>query len=404
MSDSAPFSKSGLLMLLLVGFGAFLAILYFLAIGDTGPENSNNGRAHAGAQGLNGYSALVELVEADGFETTLSREESELETPDLLVLAPPPGADPEELARLFNSRRELGPTLVIVPKWSAFPASRSDTLVDPDRAKEGWVLLGNIRRPRWVDTEYVPIAFELELDGAEVNEEAKAPSRTFETRGALAGITGDLQSDLGWHATKLASHSPLIVDQNGGALALSYTDTTSQLSDAAPNWLIFVVEPDLVNNWGLADESRALAALSLVRYMADDYSGRVVFDLTFNGFGGAMNLLTLAFQPPFLAATLCLILALFVLGWRAFLRFGPSAAPERETAFGKASLVTNGADLIVRAGRLNLLAKPYIKLSEERAVPHTEALAAPADDLRRARKPANILRAARALYRQSQDT
>jgi len=404
MSESAPFSKSGLLMLLVVGFGAFLAILYFLAIGDTGPENSNNGRAHAGAQGLNGYSALVELVEADGFETTLSRKESELETPDLLVLAPPPGADPEELARLFNTRRDLGPTLVIVPKWSAFPANRSDTLVDPDRAKEGWVLLSNIRRPRWVDTEYVPIAFELELDGAEVNEEADAPSRTFETRGALAGITGDLQSDLGWHATKLASHSPLIVDQNGGALALSYTDTTSQLSDAAPNWLIFVVEPDLVNNWGLADESRALAALSLVRYMADDYSGRVVFDLTFNGFGGAMNLLTLAFQPPFLAATLCLILALFVLGWRAFLRFGPSAAPERETAFGKASLVTNGADLILRAGRLNLLAKPYIKLSEERAVPHTEALAAPADDLRRARKPANILRAARALYRQSQDT
>ncbi|MEM7703205.1 MAG: DUF4350 domain-containing protein [Pseudomonadota bacterium] len=404
MSKSAPFSKGGLLGLLVVGFGTFLAILYFLAIGDTGPDDSNNGRAHAGAQGLNGYSALVELVEADGFDTTLSRDASELETPDLLVLAPPAGTDPEELARLFNSRRDLGPTLVILPKWSAFPASRSPDLANPDEAKDGWVLVRNITRPRWINSEYVPISFELKPAGAEDNEEANGLSRRFETRGALAGIMGDLPSDLGWHATKLASHEPLIVDEAGRAIALSYTDPTSQLSDANPNWLIFVVEPDLMNNWGLAEETRALAALSIVRYMGDDYSGRVVFDLTYNGFGGAMNLLTLAFQPPFLAATLCLILALVVLGWRAFLRFGPSAAPERETAFGKASLVTNGADLIVRAGRLNLLAKPYIKLSEERVAPNIDALTAPADDLRRARKPADILRAARALYRHSQDT
>jgi hypothetical protein len=121
-----------------------------------------------------------------------------------------------------------------------------------------------------------------------------------------------------------------------------------------------------VNNWGLADETRALAALSVIRFMSRDYFDRVVFDLTLNGFGSSMNLLTFAFRPPFLAATICLVLAMLILGWRAFFRLGPALAPLRETAFGKAQLVANGADLIVRGQRFELLKQPYAALSARR--------------------------------------
>jgi len=415
-SASAPFTKVGVLMVLIVGFVAFLAILYSLAMGDSGLENGDNGRAHAASRGLNGYSSLVELVDADDFEVTRSRETGGLETADLLVLTPPLNANPEELARLINSRRDLGPTLIILPKWDALPASLASDLETPEEAKDGWVFLYGMERPNWTSNEFAPLSFVLEErgrksstgpDAAPVSEPDEA-TQSFATLGSIAGITGELPSNRGWHATKGASHKPLVVDQAGRSIALSYIEPGAQGEDADPSWVVFVIEPDLMNNWGLADDDRALAALSIVRSMADDYSGRVVFDLTLNGFGGAMNLLTLAFQPPFLAATMCLILALFVLGWRAFLRFGPPATTERETAFGKASLVTNGADLIARAGRLNLLAEPYIKLTQERST-GGDAGSDPsstmrANDMRRATKPGEILRAARALYRQSQDT
>lgn len=419
--SASPFSRFGVLAILIVGFGAFAAMLYFMGLGDTGPEDGENGRAHAAASGLNGYSALVKLVEADGFEIELSREQAGLETEDILVLTPPPNADAEELARLIYSRRDLGPTMIIVPKWSALPARFSNELADPDAAKRGWVLLNDIRQPRWLGTEFVPLAFELEISEAPTSA-SDHEGTTFATRGPIAGLEGNLPSGRTWHVTKRNYHAPLIVDQADRPIAVSYTDPTSQLPDSQSNWMIFVVEPDLINNWGLADEARARATLSLVNFMADDHSDRIVFDLTYNGFGGTLNLLTFAFRPPFLAATICLMLAMLILAWRAFFRFGPAAAPARATAFGKARLVANGADLIVRGNRLGLLGKPYAALSARRMAARlgltntdTSAIDAAlearrsdqppfsktAEDLAKASKPDTILSAAQALYHQS---
>jgi hypothetical protein len=74
----------------------------------------------------------------------------------------------------------------------------------------------------------------------------------------------------------------------------------------------------------------------------------------------------LAFRPPFLAATLCLLFAMLIIGWRSFNRFGPAAAAGPKIAFGKHRLVANGADLIVRARRMSLLTEPYAALSARR--------------------------------------
>jgi hypothetical protein len=448
---ASPFSRGGVLALVFVGFCAFVALLYFLAIGDTGADKNENGQAHAASNGLNGYSALVKLIEADGHSVTLSRSIGALETSGLLVLTPPASMDPIELTSIIEDREYVGPTLVILPKWNAVSSQflLQLQLEDPEALKEGWVLLTEMSLPPWAQAEEGMLALGVERGGrsgvktrsatdtavlfqgeSKAEDVTKNPQK-FMTVHPLDELTGSLPTAIGYYSKRDSSRKPLILDQEGRMIAFSYEQASyyeepaDLLSDeyGPSNWVVFVVEPDLMNNWGLSDERRAMAALSLVRNMDwGEYDG-VVFDLTINGFGGTMNLLTLAFQPPFLAATICLILAMFIIGWRAFLRFGPSAARARETAFGKAQLVTNGADLIVRAGRLTLLAEPYIALSQRRiarslglakpepaAIDAALAIRAPGDPsftdrantLRAATKPLDILRAARALNEQTQ--
>ncbi|MEM1196407.1 MAG: DUF4350 domain-containing protein [Pseudomonadota bacterium] len=464
---ASPFSRAGLLALVVVGFGVFLAILYLIGMGNPGAQDGNNARAHAAAKGLNGYSALVELVEADGFPVSRSRSQSGLETSDLLILTPPHYMDPDELASILERREYLGPTLVILPKWNAMLSRYSTRLAEPDEAKDGWVVLGKAGLPLWAGADEGILALELERGGtkaapqeasaiagrgaqaaANTAPEASGPEasdpdnpdeervditrdpQSFTTLFPLDEMTGSLPTSVGFFAPPNPRRKPIVLDQAGRMIAFSheqdsyYEDPADRLSeDYGPsNWIVFVVEPDLMNNWGLADQTRAMAALSLVRNMDWGEFDEVVFDLTLNGFGGTINLLTLAFEPPFVAATICLILAIAILGWRAFLRFGPATARARETAFGKARLVTNGADLIVRAGRLALLVEPYISLSAKRmarslGLPKPEpgainaalALRQPdeasfterCNDLRSASKVSDIVRAARALSDQT---
>ncbi|MEE4289491.1 MAG: DUF4350 domain-containing protein, partial [Erythrobacter sp.] len=341
-TEGAPFSRGGVLALLVVGAGVLLALLYLLAIGDIGPQDGNDGGSHAGSQGINGYSALVELVEADGFETDVSRSPSELETSDILVLTPPGRMEPDELEAILDEREFRGPTLVILPKWNAFPPRFMGEVEDPDKIREGWVLLAGTSTPRWADEDSGPLALGIKPGGAlaveaDAVEEASSPEaetaprpnlqpRRFRTLGAIAGISGELPTANGVFADHKEPHFPIVVDGENRPIALALDSGRYEEPDIdsrPSHWIVFVVDPDLMNNWGIADPARARTALSIVRAMGTGGKGRVVFDMTLNGFGGTVNLLTLAFQPPFLAATICLLLAMFIIAWRAFLRFGP---------------------------------------------------------------------------------
>lgn len=452
---ASPFSRAGVLGLVVIGFALFLAMLYFLSTGDTGPNQNNNGRAHAASKGLNGFSALVELLEADDYTVTVSRERGDLDTSGLLILTPPKFMDADELSEIIEDRQYSGPTMVILPKWFAIPSRMlTERVKEPEKIKRGWVMLSGASKPGWADSLEGDMALELERDSRDIDEveipeivagiapqivegeedeEAdppenrrwSIPSDAPYIRNAMRTMSGQLPSPSGFFLKPTDQQTPMVLDGEGNPIVVSirglnvgYELEENEVDEGDPNWVVFVVEPDLMNNWGLADDDRALAALELVRAMGYTGTDRVTFDLTLNGFGGSMNLLTLAFTPPFLAATLCLLLAIVIIGWRAFRRFGPSAAGGRTQAFGKAQLVTNGAELIVRARRLNLLAEPYITLSARRlaralglAKPDPEAIDAAlaqrlpdeapftlqAERLRAASGPTDILRAAGAL-------
>lgn len=402
-----PFSLRAVLALVVIGFLAFIALLYFIGTGNTGRQ-SNDGRAHAASVGLNGFAGLVKLLEAEGVEVTTSRSPSGLESYGLVVLTPPPYADPEEISEILLDRQYRGPTLVILPKWyaSGFPDRLPDEI--KDEVKEGWVQLLGASKVTWTSDLSQPYDFDVGLD------ETDAP---FRWEGL--DLAGELPTQQLAFSRNLVDKDALVSDEDGGALAIDVVGREdSEFYDNA-HGAVFIIEPDLVNNYGLADANRAALALELVRYAGYyDENMAVTFDLTLNGFGGSTNLLTLAFRPPFLAATLCLILALLVIGWRAFRRFGPPAAEGPAIAFGKHRLIANGAGLILRAKRLRLLAEPYVAITQARLskalglghaepaeidaalarrLPDERPFTHRAADMRSARSDAEILRAARAL-------
>ena len=418
---ASPFSPRTLLAVLAVGAAAFLLLLYAIGAGWDGSRDRNGG-AHAAANGLNGFAGLVRLLEEQGHAVSLSRSEARLDDEGLLVLTPQHGADGEAIAEIITSRRYVGPTLLILPKWLALPADQMPGM----EAEPGWVMLGGAVAPDWLKS----------IEGLE-NAEAETGEHSQWKGLGLAGTLPDPDNGLALEAASVsgsesASVLSLITDEHGDLIAGYLNDEGNYpaLDEAAgydPGededlWpVVIVAEPDLLNNYGLADRHRAEASLALIDAMIEDYELAIVFDLSQAGLARSENLLTLAFQPPFLAATLCLLLAALVIAWRAFRRFGPPVAEAPALAMGKRQLARNGGGLVARAKRLHLLGPPYAALvaarlaealgireadpeAREAAVARVLAArglaadyASKADALRRARHPSELLRAAGAL-------
>ena len=360
-ANSGAFGKRGTFALVLFAILAFVAFLYLVGQGGLA-GNANNGRAHAASTGLNGFAGLTRLLEADGTEVVRSRNAAALDDPGLLILTPPAELGPEELTEIVDRRRTIGPTMIVAPKWLALPASQRG-------AKPGWVhLLG------------APEEWSATIDGKELTF-ARHTLDGHTAKWAGLGAEGTLPSDqaLLTVATDSAKGflAPLVVDEQDRPLVAYIADDGSYLDgdlyldpergdEQAIFGVMLVAEPDLLNNWGLADLTRANLALDLVRIAQQGEEGPVRFDLTLNGLGASRNLLTLAFEPPFLAATLTLLIALAIAFWRGFARFGPALRPAPAIQPGKSQLVANGAQVIARSRRLRLLRDPYEALMRAR--------------------------------------
>lgn len=425
--NAPPFNPRAVLAMVLLGAVAFLATLYFIASGQTG-GNNNNGGEHAASNGLLGFTALAKVLESTGHEVALSRSPAAYDTENLLILTPPHNIEQEDITAILDQRRYIGPTLIILPKWMGI-AIPSNTKV---KKEDGWVNLGPAITPSWIDAEtpdflssdgYPPFAFTHHID--------RLVPQQSDWRGL--GLQGNLPDRTTTTHLHSDAYVPLVADSKDQTLAGYFADNGNYpalddiagrtLSDDADLddslWNVTIVtEPDLMNNYGFSDRTRAMLAHKLVDTVMEGEDLGVTFDLTLNGMGRRDNLLTLAFRPPFLAATICLILALFVVGWRAFLRFGPPVAEERAMAFGKAQLIGNSARLIERSKRLHLLAEPYIALvggriarslglkkadpdaignALSRRFPDGPNYSRRAALMRAARGPKELLRAARAL-------
>ncbi|WDF72459.1 DUF4350 domain-containing protein [Novosphingobium sp. KACC 22771] len=397
MTERSPFSPLSALALVLAGGALLVAMLWMIGAG-VASGDINDGGAHGGGRGLNGYGALYRLLEATGHSPDYARDDNGLRQPGLLILTPTHWAQGDELNRIVALHRPHGPVLVILPKWAAAPASTEQPGV-----QEGWVRLGEARTPEW----------EGFLDDVGVGI-APAAAPVSDIRGMRAALPYPAKTMAGT-GRRLR---PAITDAGGRILAARYDQQN----------LALIFEPDLANNAGFAREENAAITLRLIEDLLPAGQGAVTFDLTLNGLGREPNLLTLAFTPPYLAVTLALILAGVAVLWRAYARFGPPLAPVRDIAFGKRALAENSAGLIRRARRFHLLPAPYADAARGRIAaalglgPHGDpamiddaierallarTLAARAPEhsytaasaaLRAARRPTEILRAARQLH------
>lgn len=369
--NDRTFGKGTTLGVILIGALAFVAVLYWLG---TGGGATNNGGGHAAGRGLNGYAGLAAMLEAEDITVRRARSKDALKQSGLLVLTPPAEAKGSEIAEIIAARRMIGPTLVVAPKWMAVPDSANPL------TKRGWTRIVGTRPPEWKGYhDDIGVGF---VSGA---------ARGWAGSGTLTALRGPLPDDNTVQAGTGPGLEALVETPDGRVLAgylsgdgsnaalerwigmARHPDADADQEDASEAFarsfpVVLVFEPDLLDNWGLGDKQTALMARRLIFAAADDRPGQVTFDLTLNGLGASRNLLTLAFEPPFLAATLCFLMALLAAGWRSFNRFGPPRAATREIPLGKTVLVHNTAGLIRRAGRLGLIAGPYADAARERLV------------------------------------
>ncbi|MEZ0243588.1 MAG: hypothetical protein ACAH11_09455, partial [Sphingomonas sp.] len=125
-----------------------------------------------------------------------------------------------------------------------------------------------------------------------------------------------------------------------------------------------LADPDVLNNKGIALRSGSERAMAMLNKIAME-GAPIGFDVTLSGLGNNPNLLKLAFEPPFLPLTLCLLFAALLAGLHAIRRFGPAAREERAVAYGKRALAENGAALLRLAKRRHRTGGRYAALTKE---------------------------------------
>ena len=465
---ASPFSPRTALIMVLVGALGFAALLWSIGSGMADPEPQPSG-AHISGKGLTGYAALGAYLTARGYTVSASQSRGALRQPGLLILTPLHNAKPDDLESVIKAHRMVGPTILIMPKWLANELPK----VPPNpKVRKGFVALLDARPPQWPGFhDELSVALEPlgeaagagEWHGLGLNGQMADPAQVVSGSGKWlvpliragnnARIVAGYLSDGGYYPAlrELASEPEPEFDDNAAtaAAASQPTDDGSvassdaagragipitvdlppttfakpvDYSDAYP--LIIVFDPDLLNNYGLARQENAVLAEALFGAALDGADKNAVFDLALAGYGRSQNLLQLAFTPPFLAATLCLLLAAMVALWRAYNRFGPPLLTSRSIAFGKRALVANAAGLLRRARRLHLVGAPYADAARERLAkalalplrldpmateaaidralaaraPHEPPFSSVTADLRSARKPRDLLRAAQRLH------
>lgn len=335
MSGEALFRPVVVAAALATGALAFVAFLWLTAYAPD-LRSGRDGGAHALSNGATGFRALGDLLDATGGRAIRVRQAGKLPPGGLLVLTPTPATDPKLLARMVRARRS-GRTLIILPKWNTVPLASGRT---------GWVSGAGFAD----ETTGKRLLGELAPD---IGVEAGPRDRNGSTQSTLIDA---FASPIHPQTLRGDAIEPLVVATGGGALVARLAD--------APR--VFVAaDPDIFNTMGLRDRATAAAAIGLLDHMTEGADRVVTFDLTLNGFDGGANLGKLAFEPPFLPATLCLLVAAVLAAWGAFLPLGPPIREARAIGFGKRALVDGSADLLVASGRERLVAERYVALTRD---------------------------------------
>jgi hypothetical protein len=312
---SAPFGVIAIVAIVVVAAVGFISMMVLSAYApDYRP--TRNGGGHAFSTSAVGFVGLTELVRMTRGDHWLIRGDIELSRDGLVVLTPTLQNSPQEIKAILD-RRPGRPTLIVMPKWSVVKLNEN---------------------PAWVrERGKIPGMWLHEmLDGIADVEFSDPDGRE------LRSIHG---KDLDIIETT-PEGQPLLV----------------QVGEDSEIYIL--ADPDVMNNKGIALRSGAERAMEMLNKLA--LPGKPIgFDVTLPGLGNNPNLLKLAFEPPFLPLTLCLLFAALLAGLHAIRRFGPAAREERVVAYGKRALAENGAALLRLARRRHRTGGRYAALTRD---------------------------------------
>lgn len=326
---------------LTIGLMLVIGIIGFagsLLLGAYAPDlrSGRNAGAHALSNAATGFAGIVELARATGRNPRLIRAEGEWNTEDLVIATPEHGT--VDMSKFMATRRGRA-TLIVLPKWAT----------TPDQSVSGWVdIVGLLPASDPART----LAPATPMD---VTRHASGGRPLHAVRWAPASLNVAAPRPL--QVVRATALTPLVTDDDGGIVLGQIEGTT----------VYILADPDLLANHGLRRLDRARAALELLDFVAPTGGTGIAFDVTLNGLGHGRSALKLAFEPPFLAMTLALVVALALVGWQALIRFGPVQPPARAIAFGKTALIDNSAMILRKAGREGGLGPRYAALVRERA-------------------------------------
>jgi hypothetical protein len=343
--DGLLFSPKVVLGMILAGVFAFSA---FVVLSTYAPDlqSGDDGRAHALSKSAVGYGGLVQLLRAQGEPVVVSRRNLGGQEPGLVIFTPEPGLSRDGYMKAQLSAR----TLVVLPKWRGGP--------DP-------------RRPGWV-SDLQPIA---PADHQRMLAAVGLPKAEIEVRGGVAprrltGAAGGPAEGLVLDTGPIKNLQSIA----GPGLAPVLTDAEGRiiLARRMPTDTYFLADPDLLNTMGLKDIRTARSGVTMLQRLRDDTVRRdssrtIAFDVTLNGFSRSRSVLKLAFEPPFVGATLCLVGAALLMGLHAAARFRAVRRGERALALGKDALIDNSAGLIRMARREPAMAPRYAELQRAAA-------------------------------------
>ena len=345
MSAAAnPFNPRLVIGLIFAGIASFTALLLLLAYGGNIAPPRSGGRADALSVSATGFKGLSTLVQ--NFRE-VHLDETDAEWADhLLIVTLGVHNNPGQVRSLLE-RRANAPTVLVLPKWVTRP---------------------NPRRPGWVTVLFPGLGTageQLLGNGTRVSLLSGRPPARVQGQELLDGVSIPVPANPQLIRGDILT--PLAALPGGGALVARVGDQ--------PHYVI--ADPDLLNNHGIADPARARAALMMIERM-NEGGESVDFDLTMSGpttatGTDAPSMLRLAFEPPFLAMTLALVIAALLAGYYGAHRFGPVRREERAIAFGKAALVENSAGLIRLAGREARLGGAYAEVVRQEVARRTSA-------------------------------
>ena len=385
-----------ILLIVLIGTVSFCVFLVLLAF-EPELRRGEKGGTDAYSKSAVGFAGLVEFLRAQDVPTRISTDDTKKIDDGVLILTPAAfGADPNA-----NLRSDDGATLIVLPKW--------ETRRDPDH--RGWVVRRGLLDPHMVLGVLKPFA-PHELENIEITRrtEAAAPILRGPRRGLLSGEVMHPGTIRSLQVIAEGSLDPVLSDAQGG-IVLGRVHGEDNL--------YVLSEPDLLNTQGLNEPATAATGLAILDALRDDDA--VTIDVTLSGEHHARDLLRTAFEPPFLAATLCAAAACLLMGLHAARRFGPARGIARAFEPGKRTLAGNAAALVALARREYRMAAPYADMTRSMTAgalnARTDAaldliagarrVEPPFTDLRTeaeaARNPADLLRVARKLYAWRQD-